>query len=261
MRSLSIAATGMLAQQTNVDVISNNIANLGTTAYKKQRAEFQDLLYQHELRVGTQSSAAGNIVPTGIQIGLGVKTAAVYRNNEQGALVGTGNNFDLAIDGPGYFEITLADGSLSYTRAGSFQVSADGEIVTSQGFTVSPGISIPTGAKDVTINEEGEVLVSTDTSTTPTNAGQLTLVTFINPAGLQAEGGNLFTETEASGTPIAGLAGDDGFGILKQKFLEQSNVDSVSEITTLITAQRAYELNSRVISTSDEMLQSISQLR
>jgi flagellar basal-body rod protein FlgG len=261
MRSLSIAATGMLSQQTNVDVISNNIANLSTTSYKKQRAEFQDLLYQHELRVGTQSSTAGNIIPTGIQVGLGVKTAAIYRNVEQGALVGTGNDLDLALDGRGYFEVTMADGSSAYTRAGSFQVAADGQIVTSDGFVVGPSITIPTNATDITINEEGEVLATLDSQTAPSNLGQLSLVTFVNAAGLQAEGGNRFTETDASGTPVTGFAGDDGFGNIKQKFLEQSNVDSVSEITTLITAQRAYELNSRVISTSDEMLQSISQLR
>jgi len=261
MRSLSIAATGMQAQQLNVDVISNNIANLSTTAYKRQRAEFQDLLYQNLKRVGTTSSDAGTVVPTGIQVGLGVKTGSVYRITEQGTLTQTGNDFDLAISGRGYFQINLPDGEPAYTRDGSFQVNESGDLVTSQGFIVSPGVTIPQDAVDVDINADGEVIVKIDGNPTPQNVGQIDLVNFINQAGLEATGGNLFFETEASGPPIAGLPGDDGFGSLEQRFLEFSNVDSVSEITLLITAQRAYELNSRVISTSDEMLQAVSQLR
>ena len=261
MRSLSIAATGMLAQQMNVDVISNNIANLSTTGYKLQRAEFQDLLYQNLERVGTNSSDSGTIVPTGIQLGLGVKSGAIYRVHEQGALVSTGNQFDMAISGRGYFQIDLPDGEPAYTRDGSFQLSQDGEIVNSQGYTVAPGITVPSDATSVSINESGEVFVTQPGTTTPSNVGQIEMVTFINEAGLQAEGNNLYSETEASGTPTSGLPGAEGFGTLEQRFLEQSNVDAVTEITTLITAQRSYELNSRVISTSDEMLQAVSQLR
>ncbi len=260
MRSLDIAATGMLAQQLNVDVIANNIANLSTTAYKRQVAEFHDLLYQSQLRVGSSSSSDGTIVPTGTQVGLGVKTAGIYRVNLQGAIRETGNTFDLAINGPGYFQVNLADGE-AYTRAGAFQVNQDGELVTSEGFQVSPGITVPQGAVDVTINQNGEVLVKLDGQTELSNVGQIDLVTFINESGLEADGENLFLETEASGAPIAGFAGDDGFGSLLQRFLEVSNVDQVKELTELITAQRAYELNSRVISTADEMLSALSNLR
>ncbi len=259
MRSLGIAATGMLAQQMNVDVISNNIANLSTTSYKRNRAEFHDLLYQSQVRAGTSSSDAGTIVPTGVQVGLGVKSGAIYRNHLQGGLQQTGNTFDLAISGKGYFQVTLPNGDPAYTRAGSFQVNADGEIVTAQGYSVSPGVTIPQDANTIDINRNGEVIVTTDASTTPQNLGQLDLVNFVNEAGLQALGNNLYQETEASGTPITGLAGDDGFGELEQGFLEISNVDAVVELTTLITAQRAYELNSRVIRTTDEMLQAITQ--
>lgn len=262
MRSLNIAATGMLAQQMNVDVISNNLANLTTTAYKRQRAEFQDLLYQNITRAGTASSDAGTIVPTGIQLGLGVKSGAIYRISEQGTLLQTSSPFDVALSGRGYFQITLPTGEPSYTRDGSFQVNQNGELVTAQGFLVSPGISIPDDTLSIEINESGEVLatVASDPKK-PQNVGQLDVVNFINEAGLQPIGNNQFTETEASGTPISGFAGQEGFGTIKQKFLEQGNVDSITEITLLITAQRSYELNSRVISTSDEMLQALSQLR
>ena len=261
MRSLSIAATGMQAQQTNVDVISNNIANMSTTAFKRQRAEFQDLLYQNIARAGMNTSDEGTIAPTGIQLGLGVKTGSIYRVNEQGALVETGNDFDLAISGKGYFQVNLPTGEPAYTRAGNFAINADGDVVTTQGYPISPGITIPQGAATVNINEDGEVIVKTDGDPAPQVVGQIDLVNFLNEAGLDADGNNLFFETEASGAPLAGLAGDEGFGTLRQHFLEISNVDSVSEITTLISAQRAYELNSRVISTSDEMLQTVSNLR
>jgi len=263
MRALSIASTGMLAQQTNVDVIANNIANLSTTAYKRQRAEFQDLLYQNQTRVGTSSSDAGTVVPTGIQIGLGVKTGSVYRVHEQGRMVETGNQFDMAINGQGFFQITTPTGGTAYTRDGSFQVNAQGQLVNSNGYAVSPGITVPQGALDVTVNESGEVLATIDGAdgSEIQNIGQLDLAVFVNPAGLEATGNNLLTETEASGTPITGTPGADGFGAIEQKFLETSNVDSVTEITQLIAAQRAYEMNSRIISTSDEMLQAVSQLR
>ena len=261
MRALNIAATGMMAQQTNVDVIANNIANMSTTAFKRQKAEFQDLLYQNITRAGTNSSDEGTIVPTGIQLGLGVKTGSVYRINEQGPVVETGNDFDVAISGKGYFQVNLPTGSQAYTRAGNFQVNADGDLVTSQGYAVSPGISVPQNAAGVDINEDGQVIVKIDGDPAPQIVGQLDLVNFINEAGLEADGNNLLLETEASGAPLTGLPGDEGFGSVLQSFLEMSNVDSVSEITTLITAQRAYELNSRVISTSDEMLQTISNIR
>ncbi len=263
MRSLDIASTGMLAQQLNVDVIANNIANSSTTGYKMQRTEFEDLLYQTVEKPGGGSSSAGTITPTGIQLGLGVAAGATYRINTQGPLQETGNDFDIAISGNGYFEVQTPEGNTAYTRAGSFQVDASGQLVTSAGYVVQPGITIPNNAVSVTINGDGEVLVVTDaeSETAPENPGRLTLANFLNPSGLSAGGGNLFFETPASGAPISGAPGDVGFGEVRHRFLETSNVDSVKEVTSLITAQRAYELNSRVISTSDEMLQTISQLR
>ncbi len=261
MRSLSIAATGMLAQQTNVDVIANNIANMNTTGFKRQRPEFQDLLYQNLRRVGATSSDAGTVVPSGIQIGVGVKTAAVYRITEQGNLISTGNTLDLAIQGKGFFRIELPSGDDAYTRAGTFQISAQGQIVTLDGFTVGPGITIPAEARDISINASGEVQVKLDGQVTPQNVGQLALVTFPNESGLEAVGDNLLLETPASGQPATGTPGSTGFGTLQQGFLETSNVDAVSEITSMIAAQRAYELNSKVISTADEMMGTVSQLR
>jgi len=261
MRALGIAATGMRAQELNVSVISNNIANMSTTGYKRQRAEFQDLLYQTQRSAGINSADEGTIVPTGIQLGLGVKNGAVYRVHQQGVLTQTDSRFDLAVSGKGFFQVNKPDGTNAYTRAGAFQINQDGEIVSTEGFTVSPGITIPQDAESVDISEEGEVFVKIASDPTPQNVGQIDLVNFINEAGLEAKGNNLYLETEASGTPIVGVAGDEGFGKIQQGFLELSNVDSVIEITTLISAQRAYELNSRVISTGDEMLQSLSQLR
>lgn len=261
MRSLDIAATGMLAQQLNVEVISNNIANVNTTAYQRRRAEFQDLLYQSDRRVGSTSTADGTIVPSGIQVGLGVRTAAVYRITEQGNLVSTENTFDLAIQGHGYFQIDLPDGTVAYSRAGSFQLSPTGEIVTGDGFVVRPGITIPPDAIDATINESGEVLVTIDGQITPTNVGQIELATFANEGGLEAIGDNLFVETPASGGATTGTPGSAGFGTVLQGFLETSNVNIVAEITNLITAQRAYELNSRVIQASDEMMSTLTNLR
>ncbi len=261
MRSLSIAATGMLAQQLNVEVISNNIANVNTSAYKRRRAEFQDLLYQSQRRVGSTSSASGNIVPSGVQIGLGVKTASVYRVTEQGSVVSTENPFDLAIQGKGYFQVTLPTGETAYTRAGSFQLSADGELVTGDGYKLAPTITIPANAVDVTINTSGDVLVKLGGQVTETKAGTIQLVTFANDAGLEAIGDNLHLETPASGTPKSGVPASNGFGSLLQGFLETSNVNVVQEITNLITAQRAYEMNSKVIQASDEMMAQLNQLR
>ena len=252
MRSLSIASTGMLAQQLNVEVISNNIANLSTTGFKRQRAEFQDLLYQNLRRIGSSSSDAGTIVPSGVQVGIGVRTGATYRITEQGNLTSTSNPFDVAVQGRGYFRIQLPGGGDAYTRAGSFQLSATGQLVTQDGYLVQPNITIPAGATDVSIDATGQVA--------PQVAGQLTLVNFFNEAGLESIGDNLFLETPASGGPTIGPAGSTGFGTIKQGFLETSNVNPVQEITDLITAQRAYEMNSKVITTSDEMLAQINQL-
>ena len=261
MRSLNIAATGMLAQQLNVDVISNNISNMNTTGYKRQRAEFQDLLYQDLRRVGSASSEAGTIVPSGVQLGVGVRPAAIYRITQQGALTITDNPLDLAINGKGYFMIELPSGESAYTRAGTFQISPDGEIVTADGYPVQPGINIPSDAIGITINPAGEVSVNIDGQVADQVVGQIDLATFPNSAGLDAIGQNLFLETTASGGAVIGTPGTTGFGSIEQGALEASNVDVVSEITNLITAQRAYEMNSRVIQASDEMMSSVAQLR
>lgn len=261
MRSLSIAATGMLAQQTNVDVISNNIANMNTTAFKRQRAEFQDLLYQQVERPGSSAGGGDSRAPSGIQIGAGVRTAGVYRLAEQGALTTTDNRYDVAIEGPGYFQIILPSGETAYTRAGSFQVSDQGELVTADGYRVEPGISVPPEAVDVTIGRTGVVQVKLDGQADMQDVGQLQLASFINEAGLEARGGNLYLATAASGEANVASPGDPGFGQLRQGFLEASNVNPVAEITALITAQRAYEMNSRVVKTVDEMLATSSQLR
>ncbi|MCZ6452933.1 MAG: flagellar basal-body rod protein FlgG [Alphaproteobacteria bacterium] len=261
MRSLSIAATGMLAQQLNVEVISNNIANMNTTGYKRQRAEFQDLLYQTVERVGSTSSDSGTIVPAGVQIGLGVKAAAVYNISEQGSLQSTDNPLDVAISGGGYFQVTLPSGDTAYTRAGSFQLSPTGEIVTVDGYTVAPAITVPINAISVTINKSGQVLVQLPNVVTQSIVGQFQLANFANPAGLDPQGDNLFLETAASGSANTAAPGTSGLGTIEQGFVEQSNVNTVTEITNLITAQRAYEMNSKVIQTSDEMLSTINRMR
>ncbi|MFA5119711.1 flagellar basal-body rod protein FlgG [Zavarzinia sp.] len=261
MRSLSIGATGMLAQQLNVEVISNNLANLSTTGFKRQRAEFQDLLYENQKRMGTSSSDAGTVIPSGIQLGTGVKTGSVYRIIAQGNMTSTENTYDLAIQGRGYFRIELPSGDDAYTRAGSFQLNGDGQLVTQDGYTVQPGIVIPQTATAVSISATGEVTATLPGQVNPQVVGQLDLTTFVNPAGLEATGDNLFLETPASGTPTTGIPGDTGFGTVLQGYLEASNVNPVQEITNLISAQRAYELNSKVITASDEMMQTITQLR
>lgn len=261
MRSLNIAATGMLAQQLNVEVISNNIANVNTTGFKRSRAEFQDLLYQNERRVGTSSSDAGTTIPSGIQVGLGVRTAAVYRMSGQGNPQPTNNSLDVAIQGLGYFQIELPDNTTAYSRAGSFQLNQDGQIVTPDGYRVRGPGAVPQNAETVTINNSGEVLAKVPGQTAPANLGQIQIATFINEAGLQATGNNLFKETEASGQPQEGVPGQEERGSLLQGFLETSNVNVVTEITNLITAQRAYEMNSRVIETSDQMMGTLSNLR
>lgn len=261
MRSLDIGATGMLAQQLNVDVISNNIANMSTTGFKQSRAAFQDLMYQNINRPGSSSSDAGTLLPSGLQIGLGAKTAGVYRMHSQGSVSVTDNELDLAIDGDGFFQIDMPDGTTAYTRDGSFQLNENGEIVTIEGFTVSPAITIPSDALDIDINAEGEVSVSYAGQSSSSVIGQLELADFVNPTGLEAIGSNLYMETDASGSPNTATPGTDQLGTIEQSALEESNVNVVSEITNLISAQRAYEMNSNVISTSDEMLQTISQLR
>lgn len=261
MRSLSIAATGMLAQQTNVEVISNNIANMNTTAYSRRRPEFNDLLYQNLRRVGANSSDTGTIVPAGVQLGLGVRTAAVYRIAEQGSLLNTDNTLDLAVQGKGYFRVTLPNGDQGYTRDGSFQLSAERMIVTHNGYQVNPGLTIPANAVSVSINSSGQVSAKIDGQTTPQVIGQFELATFANESGLEAIGDNMFLETPASGQATVSTPGQLGYGTLLQGFLETSNVNVVSEVTSLISAQRAYEMNSKVIKTSDEMMSSITQLK
>jgi flagellar basal-body rod protein FlgG len=260
MRALSTAATGMMAMELNVQVISNNLANMTTTGYKRQRAEFQDLLYDHVSRIGTQTSAQGNILPVGIDLGSGVKAVGTPRLMTQGTLTQTGNNLDVAIRGVGFFKIELPDGTYAYTRDGSFSMDATGRIVNAQGNVVMPAITVPQNSTGLTINAQGQVSVIPQGQTTPTILGQLTLTRFTNQAGLLPIGDNMYTETPASGTPQDGLPDTDGAGNLLQASLEQSNVDSVTEITNLIAAQRAYEMNSKVISAADQMLQDTSNL-
>lgn len=261
MLSLDIAATGMLAQQMNVDVISNNIANMTTTGFKRQRAQFQDLIYQNKIRPGIQSSSVGTILPSGIQLGLGVKPGSVYRINEQGTVQMTGNTYDIAIAGRGWFQVQQPDGTVGYSRDGTFQINADGEIVNAQGYPMEPSITIPSDVTDVTISEDGIVQVKVAGQTDLQQVGQIQLATFQNDAGLEAIGNNTYLETPASGTPTTGNPTDIGFGKLQQGARESSNVNVVDEITSLITAQRSYEMNSKVIQTSDDMLGTLSQLR
>ena len=261
MRALRTAASGMAAQQLNVEVISNNIANMNTVGFKKQRAEFQDLLYQNVERMGAQSSSQGTVVPTGIQIGAGVKAGAVYRVTEQGTPQQTGNDYDMAIDGKGYFQITLPSGEIGYTRAGNLQVNQEGQIVTDDGYALQPAVTIPQDATDVTISKSGLVQVTQAGQTAPTTVGQIELATFFNEAGLEAIGDNLLLETAASGAANVGTPGSPGFGQIMQGYTEASNVDSVAEISALIIAQRAYEMNSKVISTADQMLSVTAQVK
>jgi flagellar basal-body rod protein FlgG len=261
MRALDIASTGMQAQQTNVEVISNNLANMTTAGFKRQRAEFQDLIYQNLRRVGSNSSDNGTVVPSGAQVGLGVKTAAIYRINEQGNLQQTSNTLDMAIQGNGYFQVTLPSGETAYTRDGTFGLAADGTIVTADGYIVEPGIQVPSNATNVTVNTSGQVQATIAGQTAPQTVGQLTLATFPNPAGLDSQGSNLFMQSAASGNPVTGNPGNPGFGSVMQGFIETSNVNVVTEVTNLITAQRAYEMNSKVITTSDDMLSTLTKLR
>ena len=261
MQSLKIAATGMTAQQLRVDVISNNLANMSTTAYNTRRAEFADLHYQQLTRPGTINAADGTIVPGGVQVGLGVRPSAVTVNHEQGSLSATGRELDVAIDGAGYLEVALPSGEAAYTRDGSLKLSADGLIVTSDGFAIVPEITIPDDAREISINPEGEVYAYFDSQVEAELLGQFTLADFSNEKGLEARGSNLFSETAASGPPIVATAGTDGLGTIRQKYLEDSSVDEVREITELIQAQRGYELNAKVITAADQMLGATTQIR
>ena len=260
MRALAIAATGMNAQQTNVEVIANNLANMNTTGYKQQRAEFQDLLYQNVEQPGSQTSDTGTLLPTGIQLGAGVRTAAVYRIISQGSLTQTSNPYDVAINGAGYFHITMPDGSDAYTRAGNFALSPEGQIVTDKGYTVAPGVAVPTNALSISVNAQGQVNATIPGQSAPQTLGQLELVRFPNEGGLAAQGDNLFTETASSGSAQAGVPGSAGYGTIQQGYLETANVNPVEEVTALITAQRAYEMNSKVVTAADDMMQTTSRM-
>jgi len=261
MRALYIASTGMLAQERNVEVTSNNIANMRTTGFKKYRAEFQDLLYQDLRRTGASTSTAGTTVPVGIQIGSGTRVAATSRIMTQGSVENTGKDLDIAVRGEGFFQVNLPDGRVGYTRDGSFEIDANGQMVTVDGYAVVPGITFPQDTRSISINKEGEVQVTVGNTTALTTLGQITLARFVNKAGLEPIGDNFFVETGASGAPQVATPGNAGYGTLLQNHLEMSNVNAVTEISDLIAAQRAYEMNSRVISAADEMLSATSNLR
>jgi flagellar basal-body rod protein FlgG len=259
IRSLYTAATGMEAQKLNIDVISNNLANVNTTGYKRSRADFQDLIYQTISEAGT-TSAEGSVLPTGIQVGLGVKTIAVQKIFDQGDFSSTGNPLDLVIEGDGFFQITKPDTEIGYTRGGAFKLDNEGRIVTSDGYPLEPSITIPTNATSITIGTDGRVSIMQAGSSTPTEVGQLTLARFSNPAGLKAIGKTMFVETDSSGEAITGTPGSEGMGTINQGFLEMSNVNIVEEMVNMIVSQRAYEINSKAVTASDEMLQTISNL-
>lgn len=259
IRSLWISKTGLEAQQLNVDVISNNLANVSTNGFKRQRAVFEDLLYQQLRQPGAQTSQQTQ-VPSGLQIGTGVKPAATVRLFTNGSLQQTSNPLDVAINGQGFFQILLPDGTTAYTRDGSFQLDNNGQMVTSSGFALQPSITIPPNSTNITIGADGTVTVTQSGATTPVQVGSIQLANFINPAGLQSRGENLFVETAASGPPQVDTPGTNGLGLLNQDFVETSNVSVTEELVNLITAQRAFEINSRAIQTSDEMLQRLTQL-
>ncbi len=259
IRSLWIAKTGMEAQQTQLDAISNNLANVSTNGYKKSHAVFEDLMYQNLRQAGGNSSEQTTL-PTGLQLGLGTRAVATARSFAQGNLQQTTNPLDVAVKGNGFFEIQLPDGTTGYTRDGSFQVSSQGQLVTNNGYIVNPGITIPNNAQSVTIAADGTVSVALPGQALPQTVGQIQLANFVNPAGLEPKGQNLYAETAASGTPNTGAPGANGMGQLQQGFVETSNVNVVEELVSMIQTQRAYELNSKAISTSDQMLQKLGQL-
>ncbi|MDA9463901.1 MULTISPECIES: flagellar basal-body rod protein FlgG [Bradyrhizobium] len=260
MQALHTAATGMAAQELNVQVISNNIANLRTTGFKKQTAAFQDLIYEHVRRVGAQSSDQGTILPVGVDIGGGVKTVGTPRSMTQGTLSQTGNDLDLALSGEGFFKILMPDGTYQYTRDGTFQMDNQGRVVTAQGNPVQPTITIPNNASGISVSEQGQVSVTLPGSSASSIIGQIGVTRFINKAGLQPVGNNQFIETPSSGAPQDGTANSEGYGKITQGSLEQANIDVVSEMSDLIAAQRAYEMNAKVISAADQMMQSTTAL-
>ena len=261
MRALAIAATGMSAQEQNLEVIANNIANINTTGFKRSRAEFTDLIYQNERLMGVSSRGRDATVPEGAQIGLGVRTAAIRSVQIQGALTNTGNSLDLAINGRGWFQVTTPTGDTVYTRDGALNTNATGQLVTTDGYQVTPAMLIPVNATAVTVSQSGLVTATIPGQATPQNIGQLTIANFVNEAGLQPLGSNLFQQTAASGQPTVGVPGDTAFGVIQQGYVEASNVDPVTEITNLISAQRAYEMNSKVIQAADQMSSTINNVR
>jgi len=260
IRSLFIAATGMEAQKLNIDVISNNLANVNTTGFKRSRAEFQDLMYQ-TFRAPGATSAEGSQIPTGIQVGLGVKPVATQKIFLQGDFVQTGNNLDMVIEGNGFFQILMSDGTVAYSRAGAFKLDRDGRIVNSDGYPLEPNITIPTDTVNITISSDGKVSIMQAGSSTPSEIGQVELAKFINPGGLISIGRNLFRSSESSGDPITGNPSLDGMGTISQGFIELSNVSVVEEMVNMIVSQRAYEVNSKAVQASDEMLQVANNLK
>jgi flagellar basal-body rod protein FlgG len=259
LTSLSSAATGMEAQQSRIDIIANNLANVNTTGFKRSRAYFQDLLYESRRTVGSASTGSTD-VPTGIQVGLGVRTAAVERLHTMGSLEKTGNELDLALQGDGFFQVELPNGNIAYTRDGSFQKDSQGRLVTADGYPVSPGITLPENTTEIAIGEDGTVQVFQDNETEGTEVGVIEIARFGNPAGLKSLGGNLYQETVTSGDPMLGTPGEEGLGQILQGYLEGSNVNVMNQMVNLISSQRAYEVNSKAIKTSDEMLQMVNQL-
>ncbi len=259
IRSLWIAKTGLEAQQMQLDTITHNLANVSTNGYKRSHAVFEDLLYQNLRQSGAPSTQQTQL-PTGLQLGTGVRPVSTARNFSQGNLQQTSNSLDLAINGQGFFQITQPDGTVGYTRDGSFQVDAQGQMVNANGNPLSPAITIPANAQNVTVAQDGTVSATVPGSTTPQQLGQIQLASFINPAGLDPKGGNLFTETAASGNPQTGNAGANGLGVLNQGFVETSNVNVVEELVAMIQTQRSYEINSKAIQTSDQMLGRLAQL-
>jgi len=260
MRSLYTAATGMEAQRLNIDVVANNLANVNTTGFKRSRADFQDLLYQDEKTAGA-AAAEGLQIPSGIQVGLGVRPVAVQKIFAQGDFASTGNPLDLVIEGGGFFQVPKPDGELAYTRAGSFKLNSDGRIVTSDGYPLEPTITIPTNTTSITVGTDGKITVTQPGNNTPTEVGRITLARFSNPAGLKSVGRNLYTPTDSSGEAITGNPGTDGMGTIGQGFLELSNVNVVEEMVNMIASQRAYEINSKAVQASDEMLQVVNNLK
>ncbi len=260
IKAMRTAASGMSAQQMNVDVIANNLANVNTTGYKRSKIEFQDILYQ-KLRSAGVESAAGSTIPVNLEVGYGTKPAATQRTYSMGSLQMTGNPLDMAIEGAGFFQVQMPDGTIAYTRDGSFKMSADGQIVTTDGFFVQPGITIPADATEISVAPDGTVAVLIPGEAEPQEIGQFEVAKFINAAGLQAIGHNLFTQSAASGDPILGTPTLDGYGRINQGYLEMSNVEIVDEMVNMITAQRAYEINSKAIQTSEEMTQIANNLK